>query len=245
MSAPAAAPADPSAQAAPLRVLVADDDPISLRFLADALTGLGARVASAPDGDVALALARGQTFDLLLLDCRMPGAGALQVLQALRDDPQAGSINSAAVATSAEIDPALRRQLLAAGFDEVLGKPCSIEQLRQLLTLHAPAQCEAPLLDDASALAAAGDAATLKALRQLLVQELRTLRSDLPVLEQDPSALRERLHRLRASCGFCGASALAGRASRLQQQMGAAAAPRQAETTRFRQTLDATLAALG
>ena len=68
------------------------------------------------------------------------------------------------------------------------------------------------LLDDVAALdAIGGDADALGALRDLLAQELEQLEHDLTHadLVTNPSRLGERLHRLRASCGFCGASALA------------------------------------
>ncbi|WP_447739164.1 response regulator [Rhodanobacter soli] len=81
------ADSDP-AQAVPARVLVADDDPGSCLFLCDGLASMGARAEACTDGMTALQRARTESFDLLLLDCRMPGAGALQILAALREDTQ-------------------------------------------------------------------------------------------------------------------------------------------------------------
>src|ERR1700710_526538 len=95
--APAAAPRPYDER---LSVLVADDDPSSCRFLCDALGALGARTAACSNGATALHRARVQHFDLLLLDCRMPGAGAREILTQLRRDPRALSVGSVAIATT-------------------------------------------------------------------------------------------------------------------------------------------------
>ena len=65
-------------------------------------------------------------------------------------------------------------------------------------------------LDDAAGLQACGDATVLRALRGLFAQELDQLPAELaPLLAPaETAALRDRLHRLRASCGFCGAAEL-------------------------------------
>ena len=200
----------------PLRILVADDDPASRRFLHDALRGLGADVQTCGDGLAALGRAREACFDLLLLDCRMPGAGALAILEALRADGLAGSSASAAIATTAEFSTQEGRALLAAGFSSILLKPCTVNELRSLLGLVDDDR--KPVLDDASALSTSGDVATMQALRQLLRDELSQLQVELDALRQDPGVLTDRLHRLRSSCGFCGAMALAAHAGTLQSQ---------------------------
>jgi len=223
------------------RVLVADDDAGSRRFLADALTALGALTETAEDGAAALALARRGAFALLLLDCRMPGQGALEVLTALRADPAAHSRDSVAVATTAEAAPANRAALLAAGFSAVLVKPCTLAELDHLLALAVPG-CPRRLLDDAAALVASGDRRTMQALRSLLLGELAQLDGEIDGLRDDPHGFTERLHRLRSSCGFCGASALATQARQLEHELaGGAALP---SLQRFRTALAATMQAL-
>lgn len=204
------------ARPAPPRVLIADDDPASLRFLGDAMQRLGADVQTCGDGAQALALAQREPFDLLLLDCRMPGAGARQVLEALREDGAAASNRAAAVATSAEMGAADRYALLSAGFRDTLTKPCDLDALRALLEQPAPVEA---VLDDGPALAASGDATIMQALRGLMRQELAALDRELAALVLDPHGFDERLHRLRASCGFCGAVALATQAVTLQQEL--------------------------
>ena len=233
-----------SSKASVARVLVADDDPASLRFLCDGLGSLGAETRAHADGAMALACAREESFDLLLLDCRMPNAGALQILASLRSDNEALSAESFAVASSAEITATDRDQLLAAGFGEVLLKPCTLSDLQRLLALARPADAGGAFtLDDHAALISSGDADTMQALRQLLRAELITLQRELGALNDDRARFSDRLHRLRSSCGFCGASALATQSAALQKQLSGANTTT-VSLTHFRKTLQATLDAL-
>lgn len=231
----------PTSQAPRPHVLVADDDPGSCRFLGDGLRTLGATVETAGGGREALERAGSGKFDLLLLDCRMPGGGALHVLEQLRADVRSASVDSTAVATSADIAPADRDDLLAAGFSDILLKPCTLTDLRRVLAL-VPAGSSS-VLDDAAALCSSGDTTTMRALRLLLREELALLQGELDQLSADRVAFAERLHRLRSSCGFCGATALAEQAVRLQRQLlPDSATP--AALASFRRVLRATLQAL-
>lgn len=223
-------------------VLVADDDPGSCRFLGDGLRSLGATVETAGSGREALERAGAGKFDLLLLDCRMPGGGALHVLEQLRGEGDAASADSMAVATSAELAASDRGDLLAAGFSHILLKPCTLTDLRHVLAL-VQVEPSASVLDDGAALSSSGDATTMRALRLLLREELALLQHELEQLRGDPVAFAERLHRLRSSCGFCGATALAEQTMQLQQQLSPRG-PTPAALASFNAVLRATLQAL-
>jgi CheY-like chemotaxis protein len=229
----------------PRHVLVADDDESTRVFLAQALRSLGYRVDVAADGDLALDLARRQPFDALLLDCRMPGAGAEVLLPALRADPTARSQDAVALATSAEIPAHLRSSLLAAGFAGVIEKPCQLAALSHALAATLGVEGDLQLLDDDAGRAASGDAITLLALRQLLRAELVELDAALDDLAGRPGELVERLHRLRSACGFCGTSRLGAQAKALQNHVleTRTLVPSSA-IARFRFELNQTLAAL-
>ncbi|MDE2307329.1 MAG: response regulator [Xanthomonadaceae bacterium] len=227
----------------PMRALVADDDPASGFFLCDGLRQLGVRAELCTDGLSALQRARAEAYDLLLLDCRMPGAGALQVLARLQAEPHASSAASLAVATSAEVTPQDRQRLLAAGFGEILLKPCGLADLQRLLALVQPDRHDAQVLDDEAGLVSTGDAAIMRSLRTLLRDELVALEPELDRLGRDRAAFVERLHRLRSSCGFCGAASLSAQAALLERLLaGHDATP--AALQRFRMALQATLRAL-
>ena len=74
------------------KVLIADDEPnivISLEFL---LRREGFEVLVAVDGEEALAKARAERPDLVLLDVMMPKMNGFDVCQALRADPELASL---------------------------------------------------------------------------------------------------------------------------------------------------------
>jgi CheY-like chemotaxis protein/HPt (histidine-containing phosphotransfer) domain-containing protein len=193
-------------------ILVADDNPISLRFFAEALAQLGISSELAHDGVEAVAHASRTRFDLLLLDARMPGLDGIDALAHIR--AEAGpSQRAPALATTAEAGAGVRIRLVEAGFADVVAKPVTVDALRLALARHLAAGAPDPdALDDARALAATGgDASILAALRGLLIAELDALPAEVADLggRKDAAALRDRLHRLDASAGFCGAPALA------------------------------------
>ncbi|HEY0180958.1 MAG TPA: response regulator [Dokdonella sp.] len=209
------------------RLLVADDNPLSLRFLADAAAAAGVEVETAADGDEAVAHAQRTAFDLLLLDARMPGCGGAEALARIR--AAAGPSRTAvALATTADDAAATQAALVAAGFAEVVVKPIAADALQTALARHlAPGAA----LDDAQALAAAGgDAGVVAALRGLFASELDALPDELAAFaaRADAAALRERLHRLDASAGFCGAPALLRANARLRAALAAAEWPHRA-----------------
>jgi CheY-like chemotaxis protein len=218
------------------RILVADDNPLSLRFFAEALDVLGYAIGEAADGALALDHANASAYDVLLLDAHMPNLGGAEVLARIR--AQAGpSQHAIALATTADNDRATHAALRASGFADVLTKPLSIDALGTVLTRHAPNSAHATqarhdeALDDRQALAAAGgDAAIVAALRGLLVRELEAVPGEFASLgeSEDANALRERLHRLDASAGFCGVPALLHAASALRAALGAPAWPHSA-----------------
>jgi CheY-like chemotaxis protein len=201
------------------RVLVVDDDAVTLRFFEAALRGIGAETVSVEDGASARAAVANGVFDLLLIDRHLPDTSGEMLLRALRDS----GCTAPAIATSAEVDENVRADMLDAAFDDVVAKPISLERLRGLVSRYIGAT---QLLQDDDALKAlGGHRDSLVALRGLLADELDELRATCADFDRlDRQALADRLHRLRASCGFCGAAALAHAAATTQSALNENAA---------------------
>lgn len=70
------------------KILVADDDALIRKAAVRILAAAGYTVTQAADGEEAVALARVQQPDLILLDVNMPGLDGFQVLARLKADPQ-------------------------------------------------------------------------------------------------------------------------------------------------------------
>ncbi|GMV28840.1 MAG: hypothetical protein AMXMBFR59_09650 [Rhodanobacteraceae bacterium] len=211
-----------------MELLIADDNALSLRFLAEAATALGHRCDTAADGAAALALAQARRYDLLLLDVHMPRLDGPETLRRLRADSAAASHASPALATTADSDDTADRELRALGFADVLTKPVDIDGLRRALgsgtggvAEYAPVYAQAPLLDDEAARRSLGNGDAVAALRALFAQELDALPRELDtcIAMADSTDLRERLHRLCASAGFCGAPRLEQACRRLRGRL--------------------------
>jgi len=74
------------------KLLVADDEPDQVEFLATVFEDNGATVLRARTGDEALEVARREKPDLLTLDLAMPGRDVGEVFEALRKDPDLGDL---------------------------------------------------------------------------------------------------------------------------------------------------------
>lgn len=190
-------------EAARFRVLLAEDDTVSREFLCEAIRACGGEPTACSDGPGALAQARRGNWHLLIFDHNLPGMNGEAVLATLRAD---GIAIAPALATTAEPE-SVRTMLLEAGFAQVLPKPVPFEVLRAALARFG---CEAASLDDDNALRACGSRSAVKRLRRLFAeQELPRIQDEFDRNADDPQVLRPTLHRLLASCGFCGATALA------------------------------------
>lgn len=74
----------------PIRAVIVEDEPLALQTIKDFLTGEDwlELIGEATDGDHAVRLIDDLRPDLVFLDVRMPGLNGLQVLEALRHDPE-------------------------------------------------------------------------------------------------------------------------------------------------------------
>lgn len=227
------------------RVLLAEDDPVSREFLCEAMRACGAEVTDCGDGPTALELARTRRWDLLVFDHHLPGCNGDAVLAALRIDPAAAARATPAIATSAAGD-VQTVPLLQAGFAEVLAKPMELEALRSALGRFG-CRPAAAALDDGDALRACGSPQAVARLRRLFAeQELPKVQAELEHAAHDLQTLRPTLHRLRASCGFCGAQALAQASAVLHRSLAGGAGERELQPalTAFRRALADTRTAL-
>lgn len=211
------------------KVLVADDDPVSLLFFSETITAAGLTCTTSDNGSDAINFAQDTRFDLLLLDCRMPDLGALEILREIRSNTAHASHDSPALATSAEINVAQREKLDAAGFIDVLMKPCSSIELTRILQKtiqrsdhEEKIELHSVLLDQTAGLrSVGGDIQILLSLRKLLLKELQRIEHLIAnaSLNQNFDQLHEEMHRLSASAGFCGVPGLQAAIRHLQQSL--------------------------
>jgi DNA-binding response OmpR family regulator len=109
-------------------VLVADDEDDIRLLVTLAVRKAGCTVVAAvADGTQALAAARAETPDLLVLDVSMPGASGLEVCAALRTEPATAGCRVLLLSAGASADDVARG--LSAGADAYLPKPFTVAGL--------------------------------------------------------------------------------------------------------------------
>ncbi|MFO0600988.1 MAG: response regulator [Myxococcaceae bacterium] len=123
-----------------LRVLLADDDAISLRVARRLLENLGCRVDVAGNGLEAVALARTLPYEVVFLDCHMPEMDGYEASRTIRR--LSGAIaHVPIIALTADALVGARERALAAGMTEHLAKPLRPAALKHLIArLRSPAR---------------------------------------------------------------------------------------------------------
>jgi two-component system KDP operon response regulator KdpE len=113
------------AKAAPLKVLVVDDEPAIRRFLRTSLTAQGYQVTEAENGTTALDSLRRNTIDVLVLDLGLPDIDGLDIIERLRGQGFAVPI----VVLSSRVDEIGKVKALDLGADDYVTKPFGIDEL--------------------------------------------------------------------------------------------------------------------
>ncbi|MEZ6012223.1 MAG: response regulator [Hyphomonas sp.] len=110
------------------RVLIADDNPVNAMIARRALESAGFTVTVASTGVEALEAAKSMQPALVLMDLRMPEMDGFEAMRCLR----AGGSSVPVIAVSAEVNPEIERQAIAAGANAVVAKPIEPQALRDL-----------------------------------------------------------------------------------------------------------------
>jgi sigma-B regulation protein RsbU (phosphoserine phosphatase) len=129
-------PPKPSSGAAaqPASILVVDDTPANLQVLAGMLKDRGYKVRPVPGGKLALAAARRDPPDLILLDINMPDMNGYEVCEHLNADDNLKGIP--VIFISALTEPLDKVKAFATGGVDYLTKPFQMEELHARVETH-------------------------------------------------------------------------------------------------------------
>lgn len=112
-------------------ILIVDDEEDACQNLADILSDCGYRVDVAYDGFSALDLVRAQTYDIALLDLKMPGMDGLTLYRKIKNL----SAGTMAIVVTAFAAKATANEALAEGVLKVFSKPVDFPRLMELMGL--------------------------------------------------------------------------------------------------------------
>ena len=112
-------------------VLVVDDNAVNRKLAVALLQRRGMQVDEADSGSVAIELLRQKRYDTVLLDISMPVMDGKEVCRIIRSTPDLASLH--VVAYTAHAMESERQSIMAAGFDDLLVKPISGQDLLRVL----------------------------------------------------------------------------------------------------------------
>ncbi|MEA2158209.1 MAG: two-component system, sensor histidine kinase and response regulator, partial [Solirubrobacteraceae bacterium] len=229
--APQARPVEPAAEAqnseqalGGCRVLVAEDQDVNWMLMERLLSKRGHAAVNARDGRRVLEMLETEHYDLILMDCQMPLLDGYDTAGEIRRrESSRGEGHIPIVAMTANAMPGARERCIAAGMDDYMAKPISIERLDALLDQWLPARAEGGnagtldrlRLDELRLLFPDGEMTKLlRDLEEEMGVQLDRLASALP--QDDESSVVDAAHRIKNSALVIGAGALADAATRLE-----------------------------
>ena len=117
------------------RVLVAEDNPVNALVTEALLLRTGLAVDVVTDGAQAVARAASTHYDLILMDCQMPGVDGFEATARIRAAERATGANAVPiVALTANALESDRLRSIAAGMNDHLAKPFHEQELNALLS---------------------------------------------------------------------------------------------------------------
>ncbi|MBI5440091.1 MAG: response regulator [Deltaproteobacteria bacterium] len=125
----------------PLRILLAEDNPVNQVLGRELLQRDGHTVVVVADGEGALEALAKEPFDLVLMDVQMPKLDGLEAVRAIREGRRPGIPRDIPViALTAHALKGDRERFLSAGMDDYVSKPFNLAEVRKVLSKVAGAR---------------------------------------------------------------------------------------------------------
>jgi len=118
------------------RVLIVEDNELNMKLFHDLLEASGLETLMVRNGIDALAVAKRDKPDLIVMDIQLPEMSGLEVTQALKADPELKPIPVIAVTAFAMKGD--EERIRAAGCEAYLSKPISIDRFISTVKAYLP-----------------------------------------------------------------------------------------------------------
>jgi CheY-like chemotaxis protein/HPt (histidine-containing phosphotransfer) domain-containing protein len=221
-TAPASEPArEASLPAAPLRILLAEDNEINQKVAIRLLERLGHRADVASNGREALMRLEHSPYDVVLLDVQMPEMDGLEASRAICARWPAGR-RPRIIAMTAEAMQGDREKCLAAGMDDYIIKPVTLDQLSEALLKCSPLGGAETAVDRSVLEQLREDLGGDASLHDVIVTFLERTPVALAALRDaavraDAEAIRRSAHMIKGTSATLGATELAARCAELER----------------------------
>jgi two-component system sensor histidine kinase/response regulator len=115
-------------------ILIVDDTPANLQFLASLLKMKGHKTRAALNGELALQAIRNQSPDLILLDVNMPDINGIELCRRLKAEPATANIPIIFVSGEHEVNNKVKA--FAAGGVDYITRPFQIDEVLSRVSIH-------------------------------------------------------------------------------------------------------------
>ena len=207
---------EPSRHAAtPVRLLLAEDNPVNSKVALLLLERLGYAVDVAVNGREVLELLQRASYGLVLMDCQMPEMDGYEATAIIRAQ-EGGLHRIPIVAMTANAMSGDRERCLAAGMDDYLPKPIERARLAEILAKWVPLRSAPPSPTEQ---APAPPGASRHELTALFLEDApaRVAELEAAVRHGDRDALRRAAHQLKGTAATVGATDVARSAADLER----------------------------
>jgi CheY-like chemotaxis protein/HPt (histidine-containing phosphotransfer) domain-containing protein len=209
-----------------VRILVVEDNPLNKEVLLDMLNTLGYRAKAVDDGLAVVPALAATTYDIVFLDCQLPGKDGYQVTAEIRRrEREHGNKPAIIIAITASAGAHGRARCLEAGMDDYLSKPLRLDRLAATLKRWLPAAEEESRAAGTPSATGGGDNVVLDP--QVWSQLRARARADqgafliklvdLFVRDAEPEQVARAAHALKAGCLQLGATAMVELCEGLQE----------------------------
>lgn len=120
----------------PQRILIVEDNDLNMKLFQDLLEAHGLETIQTRNGVDALAKARSERPDLIVMDIQLPEMSGLEVTRELKRDPELRSIPVIAVTAFAMKGD--EERIRAEGCEAYLSKPISIDRFIETVKSYLP-----------------------------------------------------------------------------------------------------------
>jgi CheY-like chemotaxis protein len=115
-----------------LRTLIVEDNPVNSKVAEKMLLKVcpQMQVNTVSSGEESLERVKSQQFDLILMDCQMPGLDGFETTRRLRD----AGLTTPIVACTANTTDQIQDRCRDAGMDDYMAKPLNVAMVKAMVT---------------------------------------------------------------------------------------------------------------
>lgn len=226
------------------KILAVDDNASNLKLISSFLTDLGADVTAVNSGEKAIESATKTSFDLILMDVRMPGIGGIEATKKIRHaEPNGKHVPIIAVTAHAMANEKIT--LLSSGMNDYITKPIDEAQLKYIINkwttgfninpespipkstlaqadfaFTEPKPMETMVIDFDESIRLAGGKIDLA--KDIYLELINNLAADKAVIQQaknNREELLDRVHKLHGGTRYCGVPELRAATAQLETRI--------------------------